>query len=157
MKLILAADFSGFALKETVKRHLEEQGHEITDVGHREDGQQVVYPEAAGRLCREFLKGGYDRGLVFCGTGAGVSITANKFRGIYCVPCESVYTALKCPVINQANVLAMGANVVGGENACKIADAWLSQSFCQDFAPERAAFIEGLYGKLQEIEAENFC
>lgn len=156
MKLIIAADFSGYALKETVKKHLKEQGHEITDVGHCEDGQQVVYPEAAGRLCREFLRGGYDRGLVFCGTGAGVSITANKFRGIYCVPCESIYTAQKCPVINQANVLAMGANVVGGENACRIADAWLGTSFGKGLGPERAAFLEELYGKLQKIEAENF-
>lgn len=156
MRLIMASDFSGYALKEAVKEHLLEQGHEIMDVGHCEDGCQVVYPDAAGRLCREFLRGGYDRGLVFCGTGAGVSITANKFKGIYCVPCESVYTASKCPVINQANVLAMGANVVGPENACRIADAWLEQSFCRGFAPERATFIEGLYEKLRTVEEENF-
>ena len=156
MRLIMASDFSGYSLKEAVKKHLLEQGHDVTDVGHCEDGNQVVYPDAAERLCRAFSAGGYDRGFLFCGTGAGVSIAANKFKGIYCVPCESVFTASKCPVINQANVLAMGYHVVGPENACRIADTWLSQSFCQGFVPERKAFIEGLLAQVKQIEAENF-
>lgn len=156
MKIIIAADFSGYSLKETVKSHLIDKGHELVDVGHQNDGDKVVYPDAAARLCSELLKGGYDRGILFCGTGAGVSITANKFQGIYCVPCESVYTATKCPIINNANVLAMGLNVVGSENACKIADAWLEQSFCKEFSPERKEFIENLFAKVQKIEEENF-
>lgn len=79
MKIIIAADFSGYSLKETVKNHLIDNGHEIVDVGHQDDGVKVVYPDAAAKLCEEFLKGGYDRGMLFCGTGAGVSITANKY------------------------------------------------------------------------------
>ena len=156
MRIVIASDFSGYALKEIVKKHLSDNGHELIDVGHLDNGIKVVYPDTAVKLCTEFLKGGYDRGILFCGTGAGVSITANKFQGIYCVPCESVYTASKSPVINNANVLAMGLNVVGSENACRIADAWLEQSFCKDLAPERKAFIESLFKSVQEIEKENF-
>lgn len=156
MKIIIASDFSGYDLKETVKNYLTEKGHEISDVGHQNDGVKVVYPDAASKLCSELLKGDYDRGIIFCGSGAGVSIAANKHKGIYCVPCESVYTASKSPVINNANVLAMGQNVVGTENACRIADAWLEQSFCKGFAPERKEFIESLLAKVQEIEKENF-
>ena len=156
MKIILASDFSGYPLKETVKQHLISSGHEVVDVGHHDDGIKVVYPEAVSNLCTEFLKGTYDRGMLFCGTGAGVSITANKFKGIYCVPCESIFTAAKCPIINNSNVLAMGLNVVGPENACKIADAWLDESFCKGFSPERREFIEGLFAKVQVIEEKNF-
>lgn len=156
MKIIIASDFSGYDLKEIVKSHLIEKGHEVVDVGHQNDGIKVVYPDAASKLCTEFLKGGYDRGMVFCGTGAGVSITANKYKGIYCIPCESIFTAAKCPIINNSNVLAMGLNVVGRENACKIADAWLEQSFCKGFTPERAEFIQSLFKKVQKIEEENF-
>lgn len=156
MRLVIASDFSAVELKETVKKHLIETGHEVLDVGHKDGGEKIVYPVAVSSLVKVLRTEDYERGIVFCGTGAGVSIAANKFKGIYCVPCESIFTASKSPVINNANVLAMGGNVVGSENACKIADMWLSQSFCKDFAPERAEFIQSLYKQLQEIEDANF-
>ena len=156
MRLVIASDFSAVELKETVKKHLIEIGHEVLDVGHKDDGIKIVYPVAVANLVKELRTENYDRGILFCGTGAGVSIAANKYKGIYCVPCESIFTASKSPVINNANVLAMGGNVVGPENACRIADMWLSKSFCQDFAQERAEFIQSLYKQLQVIENENF-
>lgn len=156
MKLVIAADFSAYILKDAVKAHLIEEGHEIVDVGHMANGDKVVYPQAVSALVQKIRSGECERGILFCGTGAGVSIAANKFKGIYCVPCESVFTASKSPVINNANVLAMGYNVVGPENGCRIADMWLSQSFCNGFAPERAVFIQGLFAQLQQIEEENF-
>ncbi|MGE4484839.1 MAG: RpiB/LacA/LacB family sugar-phosphate isomerase [Oscillospiraceae bacterium] len=156
MKLVVASDFSAYTLKETVRIYLAERGYEVCDVGQQDNGIQIVYPVAAAALVKELQSGKYERGIIFCGTGAGVSITANKYKGIYCVPCESIFTASKSPIINNANVLAIGSNVVGSENACRIADLWLSQTFCKDFSPEREAFIKDLFSQLQDIENKNF-
>lgn len=156
MKLVIASDFAGFTLKEAVKKHLIEMGHEVTDVGQQTPENQVIYVDAVANLAKAIASGEYERGFVMCGTGAGVSIAANKFKGIYCVACESLFTAPKCAIINNANVLAMGARVVAPDNACEMADAWLEQSFCKGFAPERAEFVGGLFKKLQAMEDENF-
>lgn len=156
MNLVLASDFAGFALKEEVKAHLLAAGYPVTDVGEQEPGGGVVYVDAVANLAAVLQAGSCQRGILICGTGGGVSILANKYKGIYCVACESLFTAPKCAAINNANVLAMGGRVVGPANACEMVDAWLAQSFCQDMEPQRASFIRGLFNRLQEIENENF-
>lgn len=156
MKLIIASDFAGFRLKEAVLDHLKKAGHTVLDAGQKSADQGVSYIEAASGAARAFLGGGYDRAIVVCGSGAGVSVVANKFKGIYCVPCESVFTADKCAAINNANVLALGATVVGPENACRIVDAYLAQRFCGGFEPAREQFITGLFGQVREVEEKNF-
>ncbi len=155
MKLAVASDFAGFSLKEAVKAHLVERGHEVVDLGQQTADQEMVYVDAAANLARAVQSGACERGIVMCGTGGGVSILANKFKGIYCVACESLFTAPKSAVLNHANVLAMGGRAIGPANACEMVDAWLDASFCGGFAPERACFVGGLFERLQAIEAEN--
>ena len=155
MKLVVASDFAGLSLKEDVKAHLIECGYEVKDVGQQVGGEQVVYVDAVVNLVKEIKSGAFERGIIMCGTGGGVSILANKFKGIYAVACESIFTAPKCAILNNANVLAMGGRVIGGANACEMVDAWLAQEFCKDFAPERAAFVGSLFKRLQEVEEEN--
>lgn len=156
MKLVIASDPFGAELKETVKEHLLAQGHTVLDVGARSAQDTLYYIEAAKAACRSILSGECERGIVFCGTGAGVSIVANKHRGIYCVPCESAFTAFKSAQINNANMIAMGANVVGPGNACKMVDTWLESSFAMDGDEARRAFLSGLLDQVYKVEEENF-
>ncbi len=154
MNLLMASDYSGFALKEAVKKHLEAAGHTITDVGQTAADQRIVYVEAAANLAKKLQTGKFDRGLLFCGTGAGVSIVANKFKGVYCIPVESMYTARQTAIINNSNVISMGGNVLGPDNACKIADAYLEQSFCKGLPKDRADWLAQGLEKVKQVEAE---
>ena len=156
MKVGLAADFSAIRLKDLVKAYLLEQGHEITDLGQMEGEADLVYPEAAKRLALKIQAGAVEKGFLFCGTGGGVSIMANKFQGVYCVASEGIFTAYKMSQLNGANVLAMGKKVVGEMEACEMAERFLNTEFCQDFTPERKEFVSGLRQRMLEIEAENF-
>lgn len=152
MKIIVASDPFGIKLKEAVIIHLQELGHAVTDVGARDSQSKTYYVEAACALCKMLVEEKYDRGILFCGTGAGVSIVANKHKGIYCVPCESAFTAFKAAQINNANVISIGANVVGPGNACKIVDSYLGSSFATGGDKNRAAFLSGLLKQLYEEE-----
>ena len=155
MKLVIASDPFGAALKETVKTHLVEAGHTVLDVGAKDSLSSCYYIEAASRLCHMLLEENYDRGILICGTGAGVSIVANKHKGIYCVPCESQFTAFKAAQINNANVISMGINVVGPGNACKIVDTFLETTFAMEGDEERRAFLSGLLEQVYKVEEQN--
>ena len=156
MKIVIASDPFGAQLKEEVKAHLLQLGHTVADVGAKNEQSKTYYVEAASALCRTLLEEKYDRGILFCGTGAGVAVVANKHKGIYCVPCESAFTAFKAAQINNANVISMGANVVGSGNACKIVDAYLESSFAIGGDENRVAFLGGLLDQLYEVENKNF-
>lgn len=154
MKVIIASDMSGFHLKEEVRRFLTAEGYEVEDVGQRSEEEPMLYYDAASALARRIQEGAAGKGIVICGTGAGVSMIANKHKGVYCVACESVYTAEKISLINNANVLAMGEKVVSPAMACEMAKSFLDGVWCQGFAPERKANNENGYAMLQKIEAE---
>ena len=156
MKVVIASDFSGFRLKEAVKKNLIEQGYDLPDVGQTAEEEPVLYFNAAASLAKEIQSGRYDRGIVICGTGAGVSMVVNKFKGVYCVACESVYTAEKTSLINNANVLAMGEKVVSYAMGTEMAQRWLDGRWCEGFDPERRANNEKGYAVLRQIEDDNF-
>lgn len=156
MKVAIASDFSGFRLKEAVKKHLAAAGYDIEDVGQLQEQEQLLYFEAAANLAQAVQSGNFDRGIVICGTGAGVSLIANKFKGIYCVACESVYTAEKTSLINNANVLAMGEKIVSFDMGAEMAEKWLRGIWCDGFAEQRRKNNERGFAVLKGIEAENF-
>ena len=128
MKIAVASDHGGFKLKEEVKAHLLERGLEVLDLGtHTEDS--VDYPEY-GKACGEAVVGGQaDVGIVVCGTGIGISIAANKVKGVRCGLCTSVEMASLTKQHNNANVLALGGRTTGTELAMRIVDAWLDTEF----------------------------
>jgi len=152
MKVAIASDFSGFQLKEQVRQHLEKSGYDIMDVGQTDPQNQMLYYEAATRLARVLQNGECRKGIVICGTGAGVSLIANRYKGIYCVACESVYTAEKISLINNANVLAMGEKVVSFTMGCEMADAFLKSVWCQGFEEQRRINNEKGFEMLAAIE-----
>jgi len=156
MKVVIASDFSGFQLKEAVKNHLINVGYDIIDVGQQKQEDQMLYFDAASNLARAVQSSNYDRGIVICATGAGVSMIVNKFKGVYCVACESVYTAEKTSIVNNANVLAMGQRVVSFDMGAEMAEKWLQGKWCEGFTEQRRKNNEKGFTVLQGIETENF-
>ncbi|MBR4411969.1 MAG: ribose 5-phosphate isomerase B [Firmicutes bacterium] len=128
MKIAVASDHGGFKLKEEVKAHLLERGLEVLDLGtHNEDS--VDYP-AYGKACGEAVVSGQaDVGIVVCGTGIGISIAANKVKGVRCGLCTSVEMATLTKQHNNANVLALGGRTTETGLAMQIVDAWLDTEF----------------------------
>lgn len=128
MKIALAADHGGYKLKERVKAYLEEKGYEILDLGCCTE-ESVDYP-VYGKACGEAVMANEaEKGIVFCGTGIGISIAANKVKGIRCALCTSVLMAEMTKKHNDANILALGGRITDKEMAFDIVDTWLNTEF----------------------------
>ena len=128
MRLALSADHAGYQLKDELKARLAGQGHEILDLGTHSPAP-VDYPDSAEAVARALLDSKADRGIIVCGSGAGVSIAANKFPGIRAAVCHDTYTARQAVEHDDMNVLCLGARVVGGSLAAALVDAFLGARF----------------------------
>ena len=129
MKITIGCDHGAVALKEEVKMVLKEFDNlEIHDVGTFST-DPVDYPDIAEKLCAEIISGKSDRGILLCGTGIGMSIAANKIKGIRCALCHDVYSAIMSREHNDANVLAMGGRVIGFGPADEIVRAFIRTDF----------------------------
>ena len=128
MKIAVASDHGGFALKETVREHLKGRGFEVVDLGTYSE-ESVDYP-VYGRLCGQTVASGEaDLGIGVCGTGIGISIAANKVHGIRCGLCTCVEMARPTKQHNNANILALGGRTTEPKLALEIVDTWLDTSF----------------------------
>ena len=128
MKIALGCDHGAYDLKEALKAHLTAAGHEVEDFGcfgH----ESCDYPDYAAPAAKAVAAGACDRGIVCCTTGIGVSITANKVRGIRCALVPDLMSARLTRQHNGTNMLAMGAGVIGEKLALEIADTWLATEF----------------------------
>ena len=128
MRISIACDHGAFDLKERLKAHLLEQGHQVTDCGTN-SGESCDYPDFAAAAARLVADGSCERGVVLCTTGIGMSIAANKVKGVRCALCHEPLSAEMTRRHNDANVLAMGAGVTGGNLAQRILDVFLSPQF----------------------------
>lgn len=128
MRIALASDHGGYQLKETVKAYLESRNIEVLDLGTNSE-ESVDYPKF-GQACGEAVVSGQaDRGIVCCGTGIGISIAANKVKGVRCGLCTSVEMAQLTRQHNNANVLAMGGRTTSDELALEITAAFIDTEF----------------------------
>lgn len=128
MKISIACDHGALDLKNTVKAHLEKQGHQVQDFGtHTLDS--CDYPDFAGAAAKAVACGDCERGIVLCTTGIGVSITANKVKGIRCALLSDVMSARMTREHNDTNMMAIGAGVVGTMLALEIVDTWIGTEF----------------------------
>ncbi len=128
MKIAIGSDHAGFALKEEIKKFLEEKGIEVVDFGTHSE-ERVDYPDYAIPLAESVAKGEEELGILICGTGIGMSIAANKVKGIRASLVSDVYSAHSAREHNNANVLCMGGRVLGTELAKEITNAWLDAKF----------------------------
>ena len=141
--LALASDHGGFALKQVIKKHLEDRGIEYKDFG-TDSPASCDYPDFGRAAALAVAGGECDRGIVICGTGIGISITANKVPGIRCALCTDCFCAEATRQHNDANMLALGGRVVGEGLALKIVDTFLDTPFSQDERHKRRiSKIEG--------------
>lgn len=126
--IALASDHAGLPLKRTIMKHLDELGLGYHDYGtYTEDS--VHYPEYGVKAAEAVAKGECEKGIIFCGTGVGISISANKVKGIRCVNCSEPYSAQMSREHNNANMLSLGARVVGDDLAKMIVDVWLNSNY----------------------------
>ncbi|RLJ69793.1 ribose 5-phosphate isomerase B [Hydrogenivirga caldilitoris] len=128
MRIALGSDHAGFPLKEKIKEFLLEKGHEVVDFGTT-SVESTHYPLFAKEVSLAVQNGKADRGILVCGTGIGMSITANKFKGIRAALCMNEYMARMSRLHNDANVLCLGDRVVGEDLALAIVETWLETPF----------------------------
>jgi ribose 5-phosphate isomerase B len=128
MKLAIGCDHGGFDLKTTLIAYLKEQGHEVKDYGCF-DKSSIDYPDYVFPVAEATVRGEFERGIVICTTGIGVSIAANKVCGVRCALVTDEYSARMTRDHNDTNMLALGANVTTPERAKGILDIWLNTSF----------------------------
>lgn len=129
MEIILGSDHAGYDLKEAVKAHLEASGlHRLKDVGvFSRDSSD--YPKIAHRVAEAVAEGNAERGILVCGSGIGMSITANRHKGVRAALCHDLYSARMSRLHNDANVLAMGGRILGVGIALEIVDTFLNTPF----------------------------
>lgn len=146
-KLCIGSDHGGYELKEHVKGFLEELGVEHDDLGSFDEGP-VDYPDVGLRVAEEVASGKYKAALLFCGTGIGMSIVANKVKGIRAALCHDVFSARASREHNDSNILIMGGRVIGKGHACMIVKEWLNAEFLGERHARRI-------GKIVEYEEDH--
>jgi ribose 5-phosphate isomerase B len=156
MKFAIGTTRAGLTLKKDIIAYLEEKGHEVDDLGMKEDGEFVPYHVAAANVARAVSEGKYDRGVIICGTGAGSAIVANKFKGVYAVHCTNSFEATRAIAVNNANVLVLAEWLTPGQHGVEITDTWMNASFGEGFDPEWKDFLRNWYTEIQEMEEELF-
>ena len=128
MKIAMASDHAGYELKEAVKQHLQDKGIEIIDLGTNST-ESVDYPVFGQKCGQAVADGTADKGIVCCGTGIGISMAANKVKGIRACCCSDYFSAKFTRAHNDANCLCLGARVIGGGTACELVDVFLNTKF----------------------------
>jgi ribose 5-phosphate isomerase B len=128
MKISLGCDHGAFALKEHIKTYLTDKGHQVVDCGTNST-DSCDYPVFAKAAAEQVASGACDRGIVMCTTGIGISIAANKVKGVRCALCGDPYSAEMTRRHNNANMLAMGAGIIGQNMAERIVDVFLATEF----------------------------
>ncbi len=142
-KFIIGADRMAIPLKDELVAYLEEAyGYEVDDVGMKAGGEFVSYIDTASRVAREVGSGNYEKGILLCGTGAGMTIVSNKFKGVRAVLCYDAYQAERCRTINDANIMCMGGTITTPTIGKMMVDAFLTTEFKAAFPEDRHEFLE---------------
>ena len=127
-KIVIASDHGGFELKLKIKEYLLSQNYDVLDLG-TDSNKSCDYPYFAKKLCSKILSGEFNKGILICGTGLGMSICANRFKDIRAACVSDTYSAKMSRLHNNSNVLCLGSRVLGVGLACDILDIWLNASF----------------------------
>ena len=128
MKIAIGSDHGGYGLKELIKKHLQEKGFDIKDFGTNST-ESTDYPDFARYVGEAVVAGEFDRGILVCGTGIGISIAANKVRGVRCALVSDCFSAKATRQHYDSNIIALGERVVGPGLALEIVDTWLGAEF----------------------------
>jgi ribose 5-phosphate isomerase B len=154
--IFIGSDKSGYTLKEAVKAYLIEQGFTVEDIGTVDENNPFPFFEVAQKGAKLIQQKVFDRGILICGTGMGMSVVANKHEGVYAAACESVYAAEKCRAINDANILCMGGWIIAPIMGVEMTKAFINTSFTQNLEDWRARNLEKARVAVREIEQASF-
>lgn len=149
MKIVLAADPFAVQLKDAVAAHLKKKGHEVLDVGST-TAKEIAYYDCCPPASKMLQDKKVDRAILFCGTGMGMSVIANRFPGVTAACVESVFATKMCRTINDANALCMGAMIWGEFMAIEAVDAFLETKFTAAL-PDLAEFLQNAKKKVENI------
>lgn len=155
-ELFIGSDLSGFTLKEAIKENLIGQGYHVEDIGTLDPEKPLPFFEVAEIGATLIRKKRFEKGILICGTGMGMSIVANKHQGVYGAACESVYAAEKCRAINDANVLCMGGWIIAPVLGIEMTNTFLHTSFTQNLEDWRAKRLEKALIRVKDIEKKSF-
>jgi D-erythrulose 4-phosphate isomerase len=142
MRIVVGGDSAGQPLSDVIYKHLSGSPHEVVDLGREVPGGKELYASLAERVANAILEGRFDRGILCCGTGIGVCISANKVPGIRAAQTHDTYSAERAAKSNDAHIITMGARVIGTEVAKAIVDKFLESHF--DPQGSSAANVEGI-------------
>ncbi len=148
MQIGMACDHGGFELKEELKGYLKSMGHEVVDMGAFNE-ESVDYPDYGVLVAEKVSKGDFEKGILICGTGIGMSIVANKFRSVRAALANDLFSARFCREHTDANVLVIGGRIVGRELAKAIVRIWLETPFAGGRHERRLE-------KIASLEEKNF-
>ena len=150
MNVVIAADPFAVDLKDAVAEHLKGKGYSLIDVGSTKE-KELPYYDCAPAAAQLLQDAKAERGVLFCGTGAGMAVVANKYRGVNAVCVESIFSARMARAINDANVLTMGAMIVAPWLANEMVDAWLETKHTEGLEQ----FADFLKGAVRKVDAIN--
>ncbi len=129
MRIGIGSDHNAYEMKEVLLKYIQDLGHEIVDFGSKDSCKEVDYPEVAFEVAESINKDELDRGILLCGTGLGMAIAAGKVPGIRAVTCHDTYSGERAQKSNNAQVMTMGAQVIGIETAKKVVEIYLNSDF----------------------------
>ncbi len=156
MKIAVAAEVVSYPLVGMIKEHLLARGHEVVDLGMSSEQEPLFFYDTAPRVALAIQEKEVERGILMCGTGMGVCICANKFKGVYACLAESATAAELHYAINRANVLCLGKWLLGEKVLLDIIDRWLDTEIGAGFSEERRQVQASGFQRIIEIEKDNF-
>ena len=151
LSIALGSDDAGFKLKEMIKEELKKMGYEVGDFG-TDSSQSEDYPLYAEKVSKAVADGQYARGILICGTGIGMSIVANKLKGIRAAVCWDIFTAKASRAHNDANILCLGGRILLKEEAKAIVKVWLTEEFEAGRHQRRKDQLKDIENKLDLME-----
>jgi ribose 5-phosphate isomerase B len=154
MKIVIAADPFALDLKKAIEQYLIDAGHEVTDLGTVDAEHPVPFYAGATAASQAIVDGKFERGILLCGTGMGMAISANKFKRIRASVVESVFAAKMCRSINDSNVLTIGSMIVGPQMAIAAVEAFLQTEHTEGLE-QYADMLKEACKKVDQIEETN--
>jgi ribose 5-phosphate isomerase B len=146
--IVIGCDNAAVPLKNTIMKFLTEKGVTVENVGCDSSEDPTYYPYVAERVCQKIIDSGFEKnGILICGTGIGMAMTANKFKGIRAAVCHDNFSAERSKLSNNANVLCMGERVIGHELAKKIVGEWITLTFKDGSSTPKVQAILEIEGK----------
>ena len=155
-KIVIGSTRAGLTLKKDLIAHLESKGFQVDDVGMKNENEFVPYHKAAAAVAQGVSEEKYDKGVIICGTGAGSTIVAAKFKGVYPVHVTNTFMAQQAKAINNCNVLVFGEWLSPAKHACLMLDAWLATEFTEGNTEDWKIFLQNCVQEIKEMEEEHF-